>query len=202
MKANENKAYQIKDWSIHQHYRRGNKNYTTEMPWFKVYGRSLINDKDFMSLTPDQRDTLFMLWVVASQTDGILPSSDHIAFKIRKDLAVVDEHIQLFIDKNIFIEEYDEIKFNLENDTVEIFDQVTGEYYPFPEGSDYQIQQLDNMPKADREYWLKGIKEGTIAALYNDKKTKMDRDTALRFYDAYCTYKDISQDVPRTDKKR
>ena len=192
MRANENRAYQVKDWSTYQHYRKGNKNYVPEMPWFKFYGRSLIGDKQYMSLTPDQRDTLVFLWMIASQKEGILPSSDDIAFKIRKDQAIVDEHIQLFLDKNIFIEEYDELKFNLENDTVEILDRESGEFFPFPEGSDYQIKKLDDMTSEDRQFWLNGIKKGTVAALYNDKKTKMDHDTALRFHDAYCAYKGIS----------
>jgi hypothetical protein len=42
----------VKDWEEYQHYKKKNKNYNNEQKWFMFYGRRLLRDKKFMSLTP------------------------------------------------------------------------------------------------------------------------------------------------------
>jgi hypothetical protein len=84
----------VKDWEIYQHYKKKNKNYNNEQKWFMFYGRRLLRDKKFMSLTPQQRDFLVVgCWAVGSQDNGFLPASDELAFWIRRDLREVEEYL-------------------------------------------------------------------------------------------------------------
>ena len=57
----------VKEWEEYQHYKKKNKNYNNEQKWFMFYGRRLLRDKKFMSLTPAQRDFLVVgCWAVGS----------------------------------------------------------------------------------------------------------------------------------------
>ena len=88
----------VKDWEIYQHYKKKNKNYNNEQKWFMFYGRTLLRDKKFMSLTPTQRDFLVVgCWAVGSQDNGFLPDTDELAFWIRRDLSEVEEHLAFLL---------------------------------------------------------------------------------------------------------
>ena len=89
-----NNKLRVKDWEEYQHYKKKNKNYNNEQKWFMFYGRRLLRDKKFMSLTPVQRDFLVVgCWAVGSQDNGFLPEPEDLAFWIRRDLSEVKEHL-------------------------------------------------------------------------------------------------------------
>ena len=87
-----NNKLRVKDWEEYQHYKKKNKNYNNEQKWFMFYGRRLLRDKKFMSLTPVQRDFLVVgCWAVGSQDNGFLPDTEELAFWIRRDVNEVEE---------------------------------------------------------------------------------------------------------------
>jgi hypothetical protein len=78
------KKLRCKDWENNQHYKKKNKNFSVEQPWFMFWGRKLLVDRKFMSLSPEERDFLVVgCWALGSQDNGFLPSAEDIAFKLR-----------------------------------------------------------------------------------------------------------------------
>jgi hypothetical protein len=75
----------IKNWDKYQHYKPKNPKYQKKMSWFKLYGADLLNDLDWSRLKPDEKVTLIELWCLASESEGILPSVEEIAFRLRRD---------------------------------------------------------------------------------------------------------------------
>ena len=61
------------------------------MKWFKCYGRDLLNDPDFMKMDDVKQATLFKLWCLASESNGVLPNAYDIAFRLRKPIAFVEK---------------------------------------------------------------------------------------------------------------
>ena len=193
MNSNESKEFMIKDWHHFQHYKKGNKNFSDEMKWFKLYGRKLMQDKSYMSLDPNTRDTLHMLWMMASQRDGVLPEIEDIAFISRKDQADVNAHMEYFLERDIFIQPYDDQAYIDLYANEEILDEITGEYHGgFPTGSNEQLLALDNMHETDRVNWLQKAEKGTLSAVYDDNKTLMSKDDTKQFCKAYLDYKSKS----------
>lgn len=110
----EDKKLRVKNWESHQHYKRKNKNFNNEQPWFMFYGRKLLNNIDFMELTPAQRDFLIVgCWAVGSQDNGFLPHLKQHAFWIRRDIKEVKKHVQFLLEKGWLevwtIEDYERI---------------------------------------------------------------------------------------------
>ena len=80
------------------------------------YGRKLLNNIDFMELTPEQRDFLIVgCWAIGSQDNGFLPSLKQHAFQIRRDMDEVKKHVQFLLEKGWLevwsIEEYERIQY-------------------------------------------------------------------------------------------
>lgn len=75
----------IKNWDKYQHYKPKNPKYQKKMSWFKLYGADLLNDLEWSRLKPDEKVTLIELWCLASESEGILPSVEEIAFRLRRD---------------------------------------------------------------------------------------------------------------------
>jgi hypothetical protein len=111
----QNKKLRVKNWEKYQHYKKKNKNFNNEQPWFMFYGRKLLNDKRFMMLTPQQRDFLVVgCWAIGSQDNGFLPDVDQHAFWLRKEVKEV-EAMCIFLLKEGWleywsVEDYDEIQ--------------------------------------------------------------------------------------------
>lgn len=78
--------YRIKNWERFQHYKQRTP------PWIKVY-RTLLDDMDFYALSGDATKTLLQLWLIASETDGILPDIEQLAFRLRIDSKTLASHI-------------------------------------------------------------------------------------------------------------
>jgi hypothetical protein len=95
-----------KNWDSYQHYKKKNKNYSVEQPWFMMYGRRLINERKFMEMTPEQRDFLVVgCWCIGSQDNGFLPSAEDIAFKMRIDIQKVILYLEELLELE-WLEEY------------------------------------------------------------------------------------------------
>jgi hypothetical protein len=74
-------GYRIKDWEKFQHYKSGA--HADKPPeWIKLYPK-LLNDIEFHKLSGDDAKTLMMLWMLASENGGALPSFEKIAFRLR-----------------------------------------------------------------------------------------------------------------------
>jgi len=76
----------IKNWDKFQHFK-----HKSDMKWFKCYGRDLLNDPDFMKMDDIKQATLFKLWCLASESNGVLPNAYDIAFRLRKPIAFVEK---------------------------------------------------------------------------------------------------------------
>jgi len=66
----------IKDWEKFQHFR------DRKPPWIKLY-RDILDDLEWHELDPKSAKVLVMLWLIASETEGVLPRSKELAFRLR-----------------------------------------------------------------------------------------------------------------------
>ena len=122
----------IKNWDKFQHFK-----HKSDMKWFKCYGRDLLNDPDFMKLDDVKQATLFKLWCLASESNGVLPNAYDIAFRLRKPIAFI-EKILLELDtwfiKNEIIQELytdyigDKIRLDKNIKTIVRFDEFWNLY--------------------------------------------------------------------------
>ncbi len=76
----------IKNWDKFQHFK-----HKSDMKWFKCYGRDLLNDPDFMKMDDVKQATLFKLWCLASESNGVIGIIPDIAFRLRKPIAFVEK---------------------------------------------------------------------------------------------------------------
>lgn len=72
----EQYPFQIKNWAKFQHYRY------RKPPWIRLY-RDLLEDPEFHAISPLAAKCLIMLWLIASETEGYLPASKLLAFRLR-----------------------------------------------------------------------------------------------------------------------
>lgn len=76
----------IKNWDKFQHFK-----HKSDMKWFKCYGRDLLNDPDFMKMDDVKQATLFKLWCLASESNGVIGMIPDIAFRLRKPISFVEK---------------------------------------------------------------------------------------------------------------
>lgn len=69
-------AARVKNWKKFQHFK------DRRPPWIKLY-RDLLDDPDWHELSGDEAKALVMIWLVASENDGILPDNRKLAFRLR-----------------------------------------------------------------------------------------------------------------------
>src|SRR5262245_56042840 len=87
-------TWKIKNWHEFQHYTQ------RDPPWIRLY-RRILNDREWHLLSGDDAKTLVMLWLVASEKEGMLPNSQDIAFKLRmkeKDVPFVLERLSHWVE--------------------------------------------------------------------------------------------------------
>ena len=102
------KKIRCKEWKEYQHYKKNNKNYSKEQPWFRMFGRKLIGERKYMELKPEERDFLVTgCWCIGSQDNGFLPSPEDIAFKMRIEVKEVNLYLKLLLQQD-WLEEYAE----------------------------------------------------------------------------------------------
>ena len=100
----------IKDWEKFQHYKKKNKNFNTEQPWFMFYGRKLLRDVNFMTLNIEQREFLIMSWAIASQDNGFLPPINQIQFLLNRKEDVINRNLEFLFGEGWLVE-YDNEKY-------------------------------------------------------------------------------------------
>ena len=66
----------IKNWHQFQHFK------DRKPPWIKLY-RDLLDDIVWHQISGEDAKTLVMLWLIASENDGILPEVHELAFRLR-----------------------------------------------------------------------------------------------------------------------
>ena len=122
----------IKNWDKFQHFK-----HKSDMKWFKCYGRDLLNDPDFMKLDDIKQATLFKLWCLASESNGVLPNSYDIAFRLRKPIAFIEKmllELDTWFIKNEIIQELytdyigDKIRLDKNIKTIVRFDEFWNLY--------------------------------------------------------------------------
>ena len=107
------KKLRCKEWKEYQHYKKNNKNYSKEQPWFRMFGRKLIGERKFIELKPEERDFLVVgCWCIGSQDNGFLPSPEDIAFKMRiDDVEQVNQYLKLMLEHE-WLEQYSAEDYN------------------------------------------------------------------------------------------
>ena len=100
----------IKDWEKFQHYKKKNKNFNNEQPWFMFYGRKLLRDVNFMTLNIEQREFLIMSWAIASQDNGFLPPINQIQFLLNRKEGVINRNLEFLFGEGWLVE-YDNEKY-------------------------------------------------------------------------------------------
>lgn len=88
----------VKNWSEFQHYKDRNP------PWIKLH-RALLDDYEFSCLHDASKAHLMLIWLFASQKDGVIP--DDPGFLKRKLGLEKEPDLKLFIDQGLLIPEQD-----------------------------------------------------------------------------------------------
>lgn len=68
--------YAVKNWKKFQHFK------DRRPPWIKLY-RDLLDDREWFKLDPSAAKLLVMLWLIASDNEGLLPELDDMVFRLR-----------------------------------------------------------------------------------------------------------------------
>lgn len=76
----------IRNWAKFQHFK------DRRPPWVKLY-RDILDDREWHRLNPSAAKVLVMLWLIASESDGYLPDSEELAFRLRISEEEVNEAI-------------------------------------------------------------------------------------------------------------
>lgn len=66
----------IKNWNKFQHYR------DRKPPWIKLH-RDLLDNLDYFSLSAESAKNLPLIWIIASEIDGFVPSVEQLAWRLR-----------------------------------------------------------------------------------------------------------------------
>ena len=106
----------IKDWEKFQHYKKKNKNFNNEQPWFMFYGRKLLRDVNFMTLNIEQREFLIMSWAIASQDNGFLPPINQIQFLLNRKEDVINRNLEFLFGEGWLVEYDNEIYQQIQSD--------------------------------------------------------------------------------------
>ena len=69
-------SLRIKNWDSYQHYKHRTP------PWIKLH-RSLLDDMDYHACDPMAAKHLPLIWLIASENGGNLPTVEKLAFRLR-----------------------------------------------------------------------------------------------------------------------
>ena len=87
----------VKNWEKFQHYK------DRRPPWIKLY-HELLDNLDYHLLSPKAGKALPLIWLLGSESDGILPDAKEMAFRIRYDLDITEIVLKELTDAE-FLEE-------------------------------------------------------------------------------------------------
>lgn len=126
----------IKGWSSFQHFK------DRKPPWIKLY-RELLDDVEWHELDPKAAKLLVMLWLIASENDGILPNDKTLSFRLRistselKSLISKLSHWLVQDDINVISERYQDD--SLETETEGETEKRKRQNTEAPEGVSVQV---------------------------------------------------------------
>lgn len=126
----------IKGWSSFQHFK------DRKPPWIKLY-RELLDDVEWHELDPKAAKLLVMLWLIASENDGILPNDKTLSFRLRistselKSLISKLSHWLVQDDINLISERYQDD--SLETETEGETEKRKRQNTEAPEGVSVQV---------------------------------------------------------------
>src|SRR3990167_6050793 len=86
IKAISNMTLKIKGWARFQHFR------DRKPPWIKLY-RDLLDDIQWHELDAEAAKVLVSMWLIASETDGILPTMKELSFRLRVSEKVIKSNV-------------------------------------------------------------------------------------------------------------
>jgi hypothetical protein len=86
----------VKNWEQFQHYGKRNP------PWIKLH-RALLDDYAFCALPDAAKGHLVLLWVLASQNNGMIPTD--VPFLERK-LSCSGLNLNLFIENGFLVQQH------------------------------------------------------------------------------------------------
>ncbi len=88
--------YRVMDWDKFQNYSQRNP------PWIRLY-RTLLDSQDYAELSPAAAKVLVLLWLLASEKSGELPTISKMAFRLRMTEKAL-ESLLLEISQRGFLE--------------------------------------------------------------------------------------------------
>lgn len=89
------KFFSVKNWKDFQHYGKRNP------PWIKLH-RALLDDYAFCALPDVAKGHLMLLWLLASQNNGLVPAD--VPFLERK-LSCTGIDLNLFVASGFLVEQ-------------------------------------------------------------------------------------------------
>jgi hypothetical protein len=149
----------IKDWNRFQHFR------DRRPPWVKLY-RDILDDIEWFELPGECAKSLVMMWLIASENDGCLPSIKELAFRLRKNKS---ETIQIVTKLSHWLE-YDDIDLISECHQVDIPERET-------EAEAESERETEHCANGFNEFWFRYPKKvGKDAAkkAWQKKKPRID----------------------------
>ena len=89
--------YQVKNWHLFQHYK------DRSPPWIRLH-RKLLDNHDYHLLPALAAKHLPLVWLIASESDGLLPDEGQLAFRLRLQVEDVAGIITALAERS-FLEE-------------------------------------------------------------------------------------------------
>jgi hypothetical protein len=86
-----------KNWKSFQHYK------DRSPMWIKLH-RGLLDNPDYFRLSPDAGKALPLLWLLASEKDGILPEAPDVAFRLRISEELAGTILAEMVKRSFFID--------------------------------------------------------------------------------------------------
>lgn len=145
--------FKIKDWKKHQHYAHRNP------PWIKLH-KSLLNDPEWFSLDPEAAKVLIMLWLIASETDGELPASNVLAFRLHLASKKLESIIKDQLSHWIIWDASNVLAECLQDASTETETELSKERKKGGVGVDVLVLP-DWMPQDEWNEWLSGRKKAS-----------------------------------------
>lgn len=89
-----------KNWASFQHYK-------DRAPlWIKLH-RGLLDNHDYYMLSPIAAKCLPLIWLIASEKDGIIPTCEEIAFRLRTSPEQVEDVLDELLRRDFLTEKHD-----------------------------------------------------------------------------------------------
>ncbi|UZE51888.1 HNH endonuclease [Rhodopseudomonas sp. P2A-2r] len=86
-----------KNWKSFQHYK------DRSPMWIKLH-RGLLDNPDYFRLSPDAGKALPLLWLLASEKDGILPDVPDVAFRLRISEELAGTILAEMVTRKFFVD--------------------------------------------------------------------------------------------------